>query len=185
MTDVDWSCLRRRAARRICAAAIAIAPIAAAGCYGPGTVGSGTTDGRAGTVEIKPTDLSFLEVGTERKTVERALGKPVKTHVSQGITVAVYEYDRGGIRGYSLGSVEAGLTDPSQSWVVPLAIPITHAIVRPIVRHRLRKTQLAWLCLTYLEDQSVAEIKRIFDESDLPDCTAPANSLAEPPNRPE
>lgn len=174
VASIEWLCLGKRAASKIHAVAAASASIAVAGCIGTGTVDIDQYDGRTGTVEIEPTDLSFVDVGAKRKTVEQALGEPVEIHVSRGITVAVYQYDRGGMRAYSLGHMEAMVNDPSELWLVPLAMPLAHAMARPIEKYKLRKTQRAWLCLTYLDGQYVAEMKRILEEEALPDCRPPA-----------
>jgi hypothetical protein len=160
---------------RICAAVLAMTSIAVAGCKTTGTVGH-----TAGTVEIEPTDLSLVEVGTERKTVEQALGEPIDIYVAQGVTVAVYQYDRGGIRGYSISAIESAVYDPVDMMVLPFAISLAHAIAQPIETYKLRKTQRAWLCVTYLDGQSVAEMKRILDEKNLPDCEPPENIPASP-----
>ena len=118
-----------------------------------------TLGGCTGTVKVEPTDLSAVEIGANRRSVEKAVGKPVKVYESQGETVAAYQYNRGGVRHYDVGKSPATLKLEEKLLIAPIALPIAHIIASMVERHKLRESQRAWLCITYLEDHSVAGVK--------------------------
>lgn len=140
-----WEINFRALARQVVIAAAAAIVFVLGGC--------------TGTVQIEPTDLSTVEIGASRKTVEEAIGKPILVYESQGSAVAAYQYDIGGTRHYHVGG-SSGYPGPvEQLLLLPIALPLTHLIASSVERHRLRESQRAWLCVTYLNNQLVAEMK--------------------------
>lgn len=128
-----------------------------------------TAGGCTGTVTVEATDLSAVQPGAERETVEQVVGEPGKFYVSRGLAYASYRYDMGGSREYHLfNDNEVGLAIVTLP-LYPIIIPVGHAIIRPLEHLRLRVEQRAWLCVTYGGDRIATGV------------TAPVTVPCEPP----
>jgi len=99
---------------------------------------------------IERTDLSAIEVGTSRETVEGILGKPVRSVETAAGTTDTYGYNKGWTSPDSALDVNCG--HPGCIWLVPIAV-----IVAGVDYAESQGERRAYVRITYGPDDTVVD----------------------------